>query len=83
MPLLHSDLLERLVVLTGAVAAVTGTSRCSTLKHIVKTMNAAGLLAPEEGPLGMLTGNRGKRGRRHRMSSGGKEELSVTWLQDR
>ena len=83
MPLLHSDLIERLVVLLGAVAAVMGASRCSTLKHIIKTMNAAGLLAPHEGPLGVLSGSRESKGKRHRISSGGKEECSITWLQDR
>ena len=50
MPALHSDLLQRLVCLTSSAAALV--SSRSSLKQIVKTLNAAGLLAPEDGPLG-------------------------------
>ena len=67
----------------GAVVAVTGDSRSSTLKQIVMTMDAAGVLAPEEGPLGALASSRGGREKKHRRASGGKEESSVTWLHDR
>lgn len=83
MPLLHSSLIERLVVLLGATVAVTGDSRGSTLKQIIKTMDSKGVLAPEEGPLGALANCRRAREKKHRRASGGKEESSVTWLQDR
>ena len=83
MPLLHSDLVERLVILLGGVVAVMGDSRGSTLKQIVKAMDSRGVLAPEEGPLGALANCRGAREKKHRRASGGKEESSVTWLNDR
>lgn len=76
-PTLHSDLLERLVYLTGSAAAVV--SRRSTLKQIVRTLNAAGLLAPEDGPLG-------RRGRDRGGVAIRREELSprptLSWMHD-
>lgn len=83
MPLLHSDLMERLIFLAASAVAVV--SKTGTLKQIVKTMNAAGFLAPEDGPLGALKG-KGKRGTHVRTLSGNKEgslpSSSVTWFRD-
>ena len=71
MPALHSDLLGRLVLLTGSAAAVV--SRSSTLKQIVKTMNASGVLEPGDGPLGgglLKQQHRGARVRQRLFSEG-------------
>lgn len=82
MPQLHSDLLERLIVLTSSTVAAV--SKRSVLKQTIKTMNAAGVLAPEEGHLGTWKTKYGcgSGGRRVRTVSTGKEN-SVSWMQDR
>lgn len=56
MPALHSALLERLVNLMGSTAAVV--SCRSTLKQIVRTMSASGLLDPQDASL-QTKGRRG------------------------
>ncbi len=63
--------------------AVTGDSRGGTLKQIIKTMDATGVLPPKEGPMGALASCRRGREKKQRRASGGKEEASVTWLHDR
>lgn len=86
MPGVHSDLLERLVFLTGSVAAVVG--KRASLKQIVKTMSASGALAPEDGPLGGALQTKGHRGRgKHvRVLFGeGKEAVrppAVSWMHE-
>lgn len=59
-------------------------SKRSVLKQTIKTMNAAGVLAPEEGHLGTWKTKYGcgSGGRRVRTVSTGKEN-SVSWMQDR
>lgn len=81
MPALHSDLIQRLTYLSGGVAAVV--SRRSNLKQIVRTLNAAGLLAPEDGPLG----SRGRCGGREQEGmAAGRDSSSprptLSWMHD-
>jgi hypothetical protein len=75
-PSLHSDLMERLIYLTGSAAAFV--SSRSELKRTVKTLNAAGLLAPEDGPLG-------RRGRDQGCATTVKDSSprpSLSWMHD-
>ncbi len=71
LPALHQTLLERLVYLTSSTVAIL--SKRATLKHIVKTMNSAGVLPPELGPASF-------RGKGHVRTSGGQSDVDDSWV---
>ena len=53
----HTALLEGVIVLTSTCAALL--SNRSHLKHVIKTMNASGVLPQEYGPAAMLSAGGG------------------------
>lgn len=71
LPALHQAVLERVVYLTSSTVAIL--AKRATLKHIVKTMNAAGVLPPELGPASVM-----ERGRVR--TSGGQSDTNDTWV---
>ena len=60
LPSVHTALLEGVIVLTSSCAALL--SNRSHLKHVIKTMNASGVLPQEYGPAAVLSAGGGAMG---------------------
>ena len=86
MPALHSDFVERVIYLTGSAAAVL--SRRATLKQIIRTMKASGVLTAEDGPqqggkgVGAGEGDKCGAGGSGLAREGTPSRTSVSWMHD-
>ena len=88
LPSVHTALLEGVIILTSSCAALL--SNRSHLKHVIKTMNASGVLPQEYGPAAVLSagggavggalGRQGSGRVKTLSASGSRLELDDSWV---